>query len=81
MNAIYVVIENGEPYPNAYSSFSLAVFAAKEKHNEAIEEQVLEADGEPICSDLDVPENIKTGKTSLYVEKGIYIEIHKLRIL
>ena len=81
MNMVYIVIENGTPYPSAYSSFSLAVFAAKEKHKKAIEEELKEAEGGPICSDVDVPENTESGKTSLYIEKGIYIEIYRLPIL
>ena len=81
MNNIYVVIENGEPYTIAYTSFESAVAAAKEKHKHTMEEQLREADGGLVCSDLDTPENKLTGKTYLYVEKGIHIYIHKLPIL
>jgi hypothetical protein len=81
MNAVYIVVENGEPYKIAYSSFASAAAAAKEKHKETVEEQMREADGGPICSDLDVPENTLTGKTYLYVEKEIHIYIHKLPVL
>jgi hypothetical protein len=81
MNSVYVVVENGEPYKIAYTSFDSAVAAAKEKHKQTIEEQIREADGGSICSDLDVPENKLTGNTYLYVEKGIHIYIHKLPIL
>lgn len=81
MNAVYVVIENGEPYQQAYASFASAIAAANEKHEESIRNQLQEANGEPICSDLNVPENKITGKTYLYVEKGINIYIHKLPVL
>lgn len=81
MNYVYVVVENGDPYPAVYTSFAAAASAAKERHAETIEEELLEADGEPICSDLDVPEDVINGKTSLYVEKGIFIEIYKLPIV
>jgi len=80
MTYVYVVIENGDPYPAVYTSFAVAVSAAKVRHAETIIEELLEADGEPMCSDLDVPENEITGKTLLYVEKGIHIEICKLPI-
>ena len=49
-------------------------------HQETIDEQTREADGEPICSEIDVPEN-KLGVTLLYVEKGINIYIYKLPII
>ena len=77
MIAVYVIIENGEPYSNVYQTFESAVAVVKAKHKETIDEQLREANGYPICSDLDVPEN-KVGKTELYVEKGINIIIYKL---
>ena len=81
MAAVYVVVENGEPYKVAYASFESAAAVVKEKHKEEIDAQLREADGTPMCSDLDVPEDKLTGKTYLYVEKGIHIYIHKLPVL
>jgi hypothetical protein len=81
MNAVYIVVENGVPYPIAYASFAQAAAAAKETHKETLKEQIREAEGGSICSDVDMPENKLTGKTYLYVEKGIHIYIHKLPIL
>ena len=82
MSAVYIVIENGEPYPNAYGSFVSACAAANEKHKETIQAQLKEANGEyDICSEMDVPENKITGETYLYVEKGIHIHIYKLPVL
>jgi hypothetical protein len=81
MNAVYVVVENGEPYKIAYASFDSAAAAVKEKHREELEAQLLEAAGGSICTELDVPENMVTGKTYLYVEKEIHIYIHKLPVL
>ena len=80
MSSIYLVIENGEPYENVYTSFASAAAAVKEKHAEEIAEQVRESQGYPICSDIDVPEDTVTGKTYLYVEKGIHIYIYKLPV-
>lgn len=81
MNAVYVVVENGQPYKVAYASFESAAAAVKEKHKEEVEAQLLELGGGPICSDIDVPEDKVTGKTYLYVEKEIHIYIHKLPVL
>ena len=78
MNAVYVVIENGDPYPNVYTSFTSAVATVKVKYKEVAEE-LSEEDGS-ICSELDVPENA-SGKTYLYIEKGIHIYIFKLPVL
>ena len=81
MSAVYVVVENGQPYKVAYASFESAAAAVKEKHKEEVEAQLLELGGGPICSDIDVPEDKVTGKTYLYVEKEIHIYIHKLPVL
>ena len=81
MSSVYIVVENGEPYKLAYTSFDSAAAAVKEKHKEEVEAQLRELGGGPICSDLDAPENKVTGKTYLYVEKEIHIYIHKLPVL
>ena len=81
MNAIYVIIENGEPYNVVYQTFDSAVAVVKAKHKETVDEQLREANSVyDICSELDVPENKVTGKTYLYVEKGIHIYIYKLPV-
>jgi hypothetical protein len=80
MSSVYVVIENGEPYKTVYVSFSSAAAAVKQKHAEEIDTQLREADGGPICSEVDVPENILDGKTYMYVEKEIHIYIYRLPI-
>lgn len=73
---VYVVIENGEPYPHVYASFALAVAKVKEKHAETVAEQ---EESDSLCSDLDAPE--QSDRTYLYVEKGIHIYIYKRTIL
>jgi hypothetical protein len=75
---VYVIIENGDPYSLVYQTFESAVAVVKAKHKETIDEQVRQAGGYDICSDLDTPEDMITGKTYLYVEKGIHIYIYKL---
>lgn len=81
MNAVYVVIENGDPYPIAYSSFASAIATVHEKYKEIIAEEKRDAYGGPLASVVDVPENIILGKTYLYIEKEIHIYIHKLPVL
>ena len=80
MSSVYVVIENGEPYENVYTSLTSAAAAVKEKYAEEIAEQIKVSNDYPICSEIDVPEDVLTGKTYLYVEKGIHIYIYKLPI-
>jgi hypothetical protein len=83
MNAVYVVIENGDPYPIAYTSYASAYAAVKENYGEFVQEEMDNLDEGiiSVCSLIDVPENTLTGKTYLYIEKDIHIYIHKLPIL
>lgn len=78
---VYIVVENGNPYPIAYKSFECASAVVKEKYKERIEEERIELGGYGMCSEIDVPENVLTNKTYLYIEKEIHIYIHKLPIL
>ena len=84
MEYIYIIVENGEEYPDAYTNYKSAVKAVKEKHREYLEEQIKElhylSDIESVLADVNVPENIETGISRLYIEKGINIVIHKLPI-
>jgi hypothetical protein len=82
--SIYIVIENGDPYPDAYLRYEEAVAAVKAKHKEAIDEELKWLEMNPGyhgCNEVDVPETKERSKpTRLYIEKGIHIEIHKYRI-
>ena len=76
------MVENGDPYGVAYTTYDAAVAAVKLKHKEAIEEElrwIEENHGYPGCNDVDVPESA-TGLSRLYIEKGIHIEIHRLPV-
>ena len=75
--SVYIVVENGIPYLMAFKSFASATAAVDAKYRETIEDQEKEADGEPICSDINMPEHV-SGITYLYIEKGINIIIYKL---
>ena len=80
MAFVYVTIENGDPYPVAYTTYEQAVAAVKLKHKETLDEDLkyLEEYGES-CHEVDVPE-AKNGPTYLYIEKGISIYIYKLPV-
>ena len=84
MEYIYIIIENGYPYPEAYKNYKSTIKAVKEKHHEYLEEQIKElhylSDIENLLSDINTPENTETGISKLYIEKGINIEIHRLPI-
>jgi len=79
----YVVVEYADdfrgPYPELYNTYAEAVAAVKAKHKEELDREIAEAEGYPIASEVDVPEN-PSGKTDLYIEKGTNIEIHKLPV-
>jgi hypothetical protein len=42
MEHIYILVENGEAYSNAYKNYKSAVNAVKEKHREYLQEQIKE---------------------------------------
>ena len=70
-NVYYVVIENGDPYEILFTSYEQAVATVKIRHREEIYE-------ESVC-EVNVEEN-PSGKTYLYVEKGIHIYIHRFKV-
>jgi hypothetical protein len=78
MQFIYIVIENGDPYLEAYSTYNDAVIAVKLKHKEILEEDEDEGGFDSVHV-VDTPE-LNVGPTILYIEKGIHIEIHKFKI-
>lgn len=84
MNFVYIIVENGEAYPNAYTTYKSAVDKIKEKYTEYLVEQIKELYHldmiESLLADINVPENIETNITKLYIEKGINIVIYKLPI-
>lgn len=85
MEYIYVIVENGYIYPMAYKNYKSAMEFVKQKHRNYLEEQIKDLYDlemvESVLADINVPENIETGISKLYIEKGINIEIHKLPII
>ena len=79
---LYVVLENGELYPNLYYSYEAAREAVLDKHAEILDDERAECAewGGAMCSKVDVEENRETGTTTLYVEKEIYITIQRYTV-
>ena len=79
---VYTVVENGDAYPFAFTTYKQAVNEVKRKHKETLDEDERsnEKEGMQSCNDIDVPE-AKERITRLYIEKGIHIEIHRLPII
>lgn len=69
--SIYIVVENGESYPEAYSSYELASGLVKNRYKEYLECGFKEK------SIVDVKESAN-GTTDLYIHDGIYIKIYRL---
>jgi len=85
METVYTVVENGDAYPLAYSTYKQAVTAVKTKHKEQLDEdekslKLPENQGLQSCNEIDVPES-KERITRLYIEKGIHIEINRLPVI
>ena len=84
MEYIYIIVENGEPYPVSFKNYKSAVEAVKTKHKQYLEEQIKDLYDldmiESVLADINVSENVEKNMTQLYIEKGINIEIHKLPI-
>jgi len=77
----YLVIDDGEPYDILFTSYEQAVATVKIRHRETIETDAVFAEkgGYGRACEVDVPEN-PSGKTELYIEKGIYIYIHRFKV-
>ena len=78
---IYVVVENGELYPNIYSSYDSARKAVTTKYAAELraeweEGQELNDPDYNNMASVIVDEN-ETGITELYIEKGIHVIIQR----
>jgi hypothetical protein len=79
MEYIYIVEENGEPYPSAYKTYELAIADVIEKWQEEVNRQIDEVGSYSICSEIVTKED-PSGKTYSYIEKGVHIYVYKLPI-
>ena len=84
MTSVYIVVQNGESYPKAYTTFEDAKSAIYSKNYDHIQKLLEENDGYVELKDLvafmSEEEDTETNKTQLYIEKEIYITVHKLPI-
>jgi hypothetical protein len=78
---VYVVLENGELYPNLYSTYELAREAVTTKYAEELQSQREEAEemGWRMSTSVDNDED-ESGTTKLYIEKEIYIIIQRYNV-
>jgi hypothetical protein len=83
MEYVYVVVENIDIYTMVYKSYASAHAAVKEKYKDYLQDLIKESGDlesiEKILADVNVDEH-SSGKTTLYIEKGINIVICKLYI-
>ena len=77
MSFVYIVIENGETYPSAYQTYAAALKAVHDLWEDEVQRQ---RDEGGTCSEIYLLES-PSGNTSLYVEKGININIIRLQVL
>lgn len=78
---VYVVIENGDPFPSVYTTYEKAAEAVRAKFKRQVAEDIywMDQDGMHSVNILHTPES-PTGISKMYVEKGIHIEIHRLPV-
>lgn len=82
---MYIVVENSEyqppnggVYSTTFNTFEEAKAAALANYKDVLDKEREEmGEDEQMTSEVDVPEST-TGVTTLYIEKGINIYIHKL---
>lgn len=77
MSFVYIVIENSDNAPPGGGVFPTTYMTFEEAKASAIAKYQDEIDRQSAREDVDVSES-KTGCTTLYIEKGIHIYIHKL---
>lgn len=86
MAFVYIVVENsdeeppgGGVFPTSFKTFKEAKAAAIGKYQEELNRQMEELGDSSVMNSVDVVES-ETGFTSLYIEKGINMYIHKLPV-
>jgi hypothetical protein len=79
---VYVVIENGDPYSTVFTSYEKAANAVRNKHRQAIDEDIYWKDESGMHSvNILHADESPTGVTQMYVEKGIHIYIYRLPVV
>ena len=90
-DTVYVVLENGELYPNIYSTYELAREAVMTKYAEELRAEIEEFEewgrayyktdnpADAMASEVYIDEN-ESGTTNLYIERGINITIQRYTV-
>ena len=78
---LYVVLENGDLYPDIYHTYEAARDAVLANHADQLEDERSDNNGFCTVSKVDVDENTgDTGTTNLYIEKGISVIIQRYKV-
>lgn len=88
MKTVYIVVDNENVYPNAFTSYKDALDEVKRKYDELHDNEDYEDWRDDEENEVDVEEGNKIGNkrngdpniTELYIEKGIHIYIRKLSV-
>ena len=76
---VYIVVENGTPYPAAFGTYKTAAEAVFTRHANTIVQQMADdpQNADDILNDV-TPVEHPMGMTYIYIEKGIHIYIYRL---
>jgi len=83
MSKVYVVVENGELYPVIYSSYESARDAVTTKYAAQLREEweeVKEMNDPDFQMASVIVDESETGRTELYIEKGINIVVQRYTV-
>ena len=83
MAKVYVVVENGELYPVIYSSYESARKAVTTKYAAELRaewEEVKEMNDPDFQMASVIVDESETGRTELYIEKGINIVVQRYTV-
>jgi hypothetical protein len=83
MSKVYVVVENGELYPVIYSSYESAREAVTTKYAAELREEweeVKEMNDPDFQMASVIVDESDTGRTELYIEKGINIIVQRYNV-
>jgi len=83
MSKVYVVVENGELYPVIYSSYESAREAVTTKYAAELRaewEEVKEMNDPDYQMASVIVDESDTGRTELYIEKGINIIVQRYNV-
>jgi hypothetical protein len=78
MYEIYIIVEDNQAYPYAYTNYKDALGAVKRKYHDLLNNNDEDTDND--INEIPENENTKSHVTELYIEKGININIFKIPV-